>query len=442
MFYLSIITLSCSKQEKSKTEFSSKEIALNAAQVEKKAFGKISFIDGAYDIPLETVEAIAVNLNGIVPDELKLSNGKDRLPIEKIVTVPDSTGDPAMYIVNYAKNNLAIFSADERSNPLLAVVPSTKYEAKEVPPGFYKWLEISMDFIALAKNPTVGKDLEKPRAAWKKIIKDAAAHNDKFLRANTFVSSYDTCIWSCPNYPDCMTYPELGCGGPDVDPCAPSVYYSKGPYLTTTWGQGCTYNNLVPWSGCTGTDRACSSNDKAPTGCVPTAMAQILKYWNHPSLPNFDYVNMPDSYGNAQVQLLMASAGSSLPSIDYGCAETGARLDEVDDALKSTKFGFTHANYATYGTGSYTTVISNLNSGIPVILGGCRDKVIFVPTKCHAWVCDGYYESGDQCYRALKFHMNWGWDGLYNGWYDFNNWEPAPGYHYQYGLDMIYNAYP
>ena len=41
-----------------------------------------------------------------------------------------------------------------------------------------------------------------------------------------------------------------------------------GPLLTTTWNQWGPYNNLCP-QGC-------------PSGCVPTAVAQIMNYWKWP----------------------------------------------------------------------------------------------------------------------------------------------------------------
>jgi len=135
----------------------------------------------------------------------------------------------------------------------------------------------------------------------------------------------------------------------------------------------------------------------------------------------------------------MASAGASLSSIHYDCEETGANMAQVPDAMKSMRFGFTNADHTNYTLGSYTLVKANLNSGMPVMLGGCREKLFFVPRRCHAWVCDGYYESGEQCYGVLKFHMNWGWDGQFDGWYDFTDWTPTPGRNYQYGLELVYN---
>ena len=45
-----------------------------------------------------------------------------------------------------------------------------------------------------------------------------------------------------------------------------------GPLIQTTWDQDAPYWNLCPGSG----------NSKAYTGCVATAMAQVMKYWEWP----------------------------------------------------------------------------------------------------------------------------------------------------------------
>ena len=41
-----------------------------------------------------------------------------------------------------------------------------------------------------------------------------------------------------------------------------------------------------------------------------------------------------------------------------------------------------------------------------------------VTQGAHAWVCDGYDASGD-------FHMNWGWAGYEDGYYNLNALNPA-----------------
>ena len=54
--------------------------------------------------------------------------------------------------------------------------------------------------------------------------------------------------------------------------------HSVSPLLTTTWDQGNHYNNLCPVD-----NNSIIGNKRCPTGCVATAVAQILRYWKYPS---------------------------------------------------------------------------------------------------------------------------------------------------------------
>lgn len=57
---------------------------------------------------------------------------------------------------------------------------------------------------------------------------------------------------------------------------------------------------------------------------------------------------------------------------------------------------------------------------------------------CHAWVCDGYTSVKNNCFFSLKLHMNWGWDGYYDGWYAYNHWNPG-NINFQYAQDITHN---
>ena len=78
--------------------------------------------------------------------------------------------------------------------------------------------------------------------------------------------------------------------------------------------------------------------------------------------------------------------------------------------------------------------------------------------NCHAWVTDGYEKVTGYYYNpnhnnyfyatiANHIHMNWGWGGSRNGWYDYDTWDnvsstipdPNPYIYYQ---NMISNITP
>jgi hypothetical protein len=108
------------------------------------------------------------------------------------------------------------------------------------------------------------------------------------------------------------------------------------PLLTTTWGQGWPYNSLCP------TDPS-GPGGHVWVGCVGTAMAQILKFWNSPTvgLGSFSYqsgaypvttanfntpynwANMPNSTAtvNADISKIMYHAAVSNMS-EWGAGST------------------------------------------------------------------------------------------------------------------------
>jgi len=65
----------------------------------------------------------------------------------------------------------------------------------------------------------------------------------------------------------------------------------------------------------------------------------------------------------------------------------------------------------------------NIRRGRPVLLEGRRNLI----SDWHVWVADGYHQYTDECDGTgySKLHMNWGWNGSFNGWYMFFDWRPG-----------------
>ncbi len=76
---------------------------------------------------------------------------------------------------------------------------------------------------------------------------------------------------------------------------------SVEPLLTTTWDQGCYYNDMCP-------DDPAGPCGHTWVGCTATAMAQIMKYWNYPEGGVGYYSYLPrdnPQYGQQSVFFLM-----------------------------------------------------------------------------------------------------------------------------------------
>ncbi|TXI34474.1 MAG: hypothetical protein E6Q58_01535 [Niabella sp.] len=356
-----------------------------------------------------------------------LSKNEVALSIESSSIIKDSLGSPNMYIFNFKEDGYAVFSADERYSPILAVVKKGKFKKRAVSAGLISWFDWTMDQIYLTKSRKV-LDWKNSQSEWSQTFK------------KVINNSPDLTGLIAPGDDD--DDDDDDGGGGDDSPCGTSSFLQKGPYLLTAWGQWYGYNDLCPNLGCNPT----GSNHNAPTGCVATAMAQVIRYWAVPTPFNYNYTGMPntDNFStgnNSEIHRLMKDAGDAA-DMDWSCSGSSASMEDAANALKNT-FGYSSATY----TEPYnqSLLISNLNYGYPVILAGYTTRKWFWPfyvyENGHAWVCDGYYTYTNNCYSSLFLSMNWGWEGNDNGWFAYNNWHTSNG-NYQYKQGMIYNILP
>lgn len=362
---------------------------------------------------------IAENL--IIPQEgeqLKLSStnlkSSKSKKVKEIHSIPSEGKDNICYILNYEGGGFIILSADKRIMPILAFSDSSEFFLDEdnTPSGAVAWLynvKESIEEVRI-KNQIPDKKTEKE---WENLI------SPKMIE-------------------------------PDPNDCE-DEFEQVGPLLTTLWHQGCGFNSLLKTEsevGCT--NLPC---DRVYAGCVPIAMAQIMRFHQHPTTYNWSL--MPNTYGSSETARLIKAIHDVLP-VSYDCDGTGVDKDyNIANRLKSS-FNYTYASQGSY---NYETVKSNLRANKPVILSGGRDAgwwIFHDYDDGHMWVCDGFRRSkicmfddygnliGAVSY--LYLHMNWGWyNGLANGWYAFNNFNPVVNgttYTFNYQTKMGYNIKP
>ena len=224
------------------------------------------------------------------------------------------------------------------------------------------------------------------------------------------------------------------------------VYHEAVPViLKTEWGQGEPYNNA-----CHVFDYG-DDQELSVTGCVATALAQVMYHYkyptevkaaipayeysliNHPEYPQsvaelpvttFDWDNMKTDYTlpyteaeAAAVAELMSYCGRSVKMM-YSPGSSGADDVTIPNAL-ITYFGY-DKSVKVLDRDSYTAyewqeiIYGELSAGRPVIYGGATDE-----DSGHEFVCDGYNGEG-------KYHINWGWNGRFNGYYALTVLDPDP----------------
>ena len=210
---------------------------------------------------------------------------------------------------------------------------------------------------------------------------------------------------------------------------------SVGPLLTTTWDQGQYYNSLCPAD-------ANGPGGHVWGGCVATAMAQIINYWEWPEMGvgthsySSTYGNHSANYGNTIYDYSImpdALSGSSTPeqinavatliyhcgvsvNMDYGVGGSAAPSVSVPGALQSYFAYIDNGNIiakSDYSDNDWEAILRNeLDSLRPVYYSGSGTG------GGHAFICDGYSDDG-------TFHINWGWSGYYNGNFTFASLTPG-----------------
>lgn len=215
---------------------------------------------------------------------------------------------------------------------------------------------------------------------------------------------------------------------------SPSVVVE--PLVTTKWNQDAPFNNFAPEY----TDDN-NNTQRCATGCAATAMAQIMKFHNWPeqgvghysyehqsfgtissnfSEHVYDWTNMIDRYNNGgyssvqadAVALLMKDCGVSL-NMNYGPV-SGASIYSYYPAFKNYfRYSSRTVNRSGCETAEFTKIITDeLQEGRPIIYCGTGED------GGHAFVVDGY----DTNYFL---HVNWGWGGYSDGYFDMNYMDPT-----------------
>ena len=214
------------------------------------------------------------------------------------------------------------------------------------------------------------------------------------------------------------------------------TYTRIEPMLVTAWDQSEPYNNMCP---------ILADGKRAYTGCGNTATAQVMRFHKWPASPIadvewrnnitgetefcemkshvYDWDNMLYNYtseyseaqGNA-VALLMADLGKATNS-EYTPGMTGNNSPSIAYALVHV-FNYSPelliAERSCYTYEEYIALIrENLNNRQPIVYCGYGQNY----ESGHGFVCDGIDENN-------LLHIDWGWNGLFNGYFDMAIMEP------------------
>lgn len=357
-----------------------------------------------------------------------IENGSKKIKASK--SFPDQKGIAAGHIFNFEEGGFVIISADKRTEALLAFSDDNEFslDLEAVPPGPRGWLSMVSDGVSELRTGKYDSEDFKSlyQGSWlSEEIENALSDRKSYEFSKTVEPNATACYY--PGYP------------PGCTSICQDTYYTKGPLLQSLWGQRDGFNNLLPHKGCSTTN-----NGRALTGCIPIAMAQVMRYHQQPSSRyNFSASAMPlGTSGSSEISRLVRDIGNTL-NVTYGCNNTWVNPGVIDGGFGLYSYG--GAIYENYDVSDYNIVKSNLDMNRPVLLEGKEKPLISFDFShvWHVWVCDGYRTRYD-CQNGigyLFFHMNWGWNGNSNGWYGFNNWAPN-GVNLKYFQHFAHNIKP
>ena len=333
-----------------------------------------------------------------------------------------ATSEAAYYVFNIGDNQgFIIVSADDRTNPILGYSDEGYFDEAKLPANMRAWLdEYALQITQLDEvKPT---DLKNVLAAPK--IENVDTRN------------------------------------------------SIAPMITTKWDQATPYWNECPQF--MNSDNEEDGYELAYTGCVATSVSQIMNFHKYPEqttqvipaytftvsdgnynystvqmpeldITTFDWAHIRDTYTGAEDEVytsavahLMFYVGCALKS-QYGISATGAYTDDIPKAFEL----FGYASKLAYRN-DYTQevwdemVYQELAAGRPMIYNGTAGS-----GGGHSFICDGY-EYGNY------FHINWGWGGMGNGYFQLAIMNPyasgiggsssAEGYNMK--QNIVYNIIP
>ena len=327
----------------------------------------------------------------------------------QLTDLTKEAGFTNLYIFN-AEQGFVVMAADDCVQPILGYSLTGRFVVENMPTNVSGWLQGYNDEIQYAVDSKM-----KATAETAKMWRDLINGNSKAGRATAVVNPLLQTTWDQNGF-----------------------YYYNGGQLEIFE----LYNNLCPYDN--------NAGERTVTGCVATAMAQVMKYWGYPSsgvgshsytptahpeygvqsanfgATTYDWANMP----NALSQNSTATEINAIATLMYHCGVSvdmnynisanggsGAVSAHVPNAL------ITYFNYKSTATfqekSSYTNdawialLKSDLDASKPVQYSGRG-------SGGHAFVCDGY-DNND------NFHFNWGWSGNNNGFYALTSLNPGSG---------------
>ena len=322
---------------------------------------------------------------------------------ERCVKVVEAQGESLLYIFN-AENGFVVVAGDKSAPPVLTFSDHQLYSESDVVPPFEMWINHYADQILQIKKQHIVQE--------------------------QFVRQWEAILSGKPVFRS----------GDEVE-----------PLMLSRWDQGEYYNYYCP------RDLA-GDNGRVVTGCVATAMAQLIYYYRFPETGTGNYSYTDEHYGvqsadygnttynynamcdeptciNTEISKLIYHCGVGVDMV-YGPDGSGMYNHSAARVLR-TYFKYSPETEYLYRDSTDlnwdSVIVSHLNRKMPMYYAGWS-----VPNvNGHGFICDGY-KTVDSNYF---FHFNFGWSGYMDNYY-YTDALIVGGSNFNLAQELIINAYP
>lgn len=331
-------------------------------------------ISGAYAAPISSADALVVAKDFLSERGINASSIHNVTSCTRAETTISDAHDEAYYLFNIGDaDGFIIVAADGRPSPVLGYSLEGNINPENMPEACAAWLDATASYnsndIPLAKKNV---------------------------------------------YPDFTVQPLLKC----------------------RWDQKDPYNRQCPIDKTSGL--------RSATGCVATAAAQVMHYYQYPSQPvgkveyedkrqgemrsfdfsamtPIDWANISDTYSSESSEKECNAIAALMNAVSHGArmqfsSKTSLAYNYNAGLAMIDFFGYDpdmhYYERALVSDEEWISIItSELKAGRPILYEGAN------ATMGHAFVCDGYDGKG-------FFHINWGWNGLSDGYFSISALNP------------------
>lgn len=391
----------------------------------------------AAPVPLEAIENLAggvassVQVSSVSGAAVSIAQAVSPSEVRVRAIAPTNTSETAFYVIERGDvGGFVVMSADDRLEPFLVIAPSGSFDDTPGTP-LYDLLCGDVDERMAGADETAASR----SAGWRSLLAATSPPATSSSGGDDGLAAYIA---------------RDGVQDSEIDDVrvAPLV---QSKWNQSTVGGKNVYNYYTP--------------NNYVCGCVATAASQILRKWKFqkgkaPSITRtcsvsgvsidkttyggtYEWDNMPlvptSAIGESECQAigkLCYDVGVTV-YMSWGSGGSGAPPYILPYTFCDV-FGYRNAIAWQQQTGSLSetaiekAILANLDAGYPVELGISSSR------GGHSIVADGYGYKKDT--GALYVHLNLGWGGSYDAWYNL----PNVGTSYQFNVvnGTVYNIFP